>query len=72
MIVEDTLGYILRAKTGWADDNIKSVGWYIGYLETKDNVYYFSNCIQTPDFDKAKARIDIVYLILDDLKLMRK
>ncbi len=72
MIAKDTLDYVIRAKSGWADDDIKSAGWYVGYLETKDNVYYFSNCIQTPDFDKAKARIDIVYLILDDLKLTRK
>ena len=51
---------------------LKSAGWYVGYLETKDNVYYFSNCIQTNDFSKVKARIDIVYLILDELKLMRE
>lgn len=69
MIVKDTLGYILRAKTGWADDDKKSTGWYVGYLETKDNVYYFSNCIQTADFDKAKARVEITNQILDDLKL---
>ena len=72
MIVLDTLGYKLRAKSGWAEDNVKSAGWYVGYLETKDNVYYFSNCIQTNDFSKAKARIDIAYLILDELKLMRE
>jgi len=72
MIVKDTLGYKLRAKSGWADDSVKSAGWYVGYLETKDNVYYFSNCIQTNDFSKAKARIDIAYLILDELKLMRE
>ncbi len=72
MIVKDTLGYILRAKTGWADDDKKSTGWYVGYLETTDNVYYFSNCIQTPDFDKAKARMEITEQILNELKLTKK
>ena len=69
MIVKDTAGYVLRAKAGWADDQKKSTGWYVGYVETKDNVYYFSNCIQTPDFNKAKARIEIADQILDELKI---
>jgi beta-lactamase class D len=69
MIAKDTLGYVLRAKSGWADDDKKSTGWYVGYIETKNNVYYFSNCIQTQDFDKAKARIEITDQILDELKL---
>lgn len=73
MIVEDTLGYVLRAKTGWADNETEpSIGWYVGYVETKDNTYYFANCIQTKDFDKAKARIDITYQILRDLGIIPK
>jgi beta-lactamase class D len=72
MIAKDTLGYVLRAKAGWADDDKKSTGWYVGYLETKNNVYYFANCIQTQDFEKAKARIEIANQILADLKLTTK
>jgi len=73
MIVEDTLGYVLRAKTGWADNETEpSIGWYVGYVETKDNTYYFANCIQTKDFDKAKARIDITYQILRELGIIPK
>ena len=61
----------------WLDygqDN-KDIGWYVGYLETNNKVYYFANCIQSSDInnkDFANARIDIVYLILDDLKLIDK
>lgn len=75
MIAKDTLDYVLRAKTGWGHQDNKDVGWYVGYLETKDNVYYFANCIQSSDLnnkDFANARIDIVYLILNDLKLTNK
>ena len=53
----------------------KDIGWYVGYLETKNKVYYFANCIQSSDINNnnfANARIDIVYLILDDLKLIDK
>lgn len=75
MIVKDTLGYVVRAKTGWGRQNNKDVGWYVGYLEAKDKVYYFANCIQSADLNNkefAQARIDIVYLIIDDLKLTDK
>jgi len=73
MIADSTADYVIRAKTGWADNETgMSVGWYVGYVETKDNVYYFSNCIQTKDFDKAKARIDITYQILRELEIIPK
>ncbi|MGB5287447.1 MAG: class D beta-lactamase [Ignavibacteriaceae bacterium] len=74
MIAKDTLGYVVRGKTGWGEQDNINIGWYVGYLKTKDNVYYFVNCIQTTNFNNkefAKARIDIVYQIFDDLKLLR-
>jgi beta-lactamase class D len=75
MIAKDTLDYVVRAKTGWGIQDNKNIGWYVGYLETKDNVYYFANCIQTGDNsnkDFVRARIDITYMILDELKLTKK
>ena len=72
MIAKDTLDYVVRAKTGWSDEDKRMVGWYVGYIEKNGNTYYFVNCIQSTDFDKpdfAKARIDIAYQILDNLKL---
>lgn len=65
----------LREKTGWADEEKRMVGWYIGYIQKNENTYYFTNCVQTTDFDHpnfAKARIEITYSILDDLKLIKK
>lgn len=81
MIAKDTLNYLVRAKTGWGGHDNKDVGWYVGYIETKGNVYYFANCVQIDakklnDTQSAisfdNSRIDIVYLILDDLKLTGK
>ncbi len=73
MIVKDTLGVVVRAKTGRSEQDGKQIGWYVGYLERKGNVYFFSNCIQSdsaaiPDF--ISARIVITYKILADLGLM--
>ncbi|MBL7976190.1 MAG: class D beta-lactamase [Candidatus Kapabacteria bacterium] len=62
MIVKDTLNYVIRGKTGWGAQDSIDVGWYVGYVETKDNVYYFANCIQT----KSNRLNDIQYAIQFD------
>lgn len=75
MIERDTAGYILRAKTGWGDEPNRDIGWYVGYIETQDNVYYFCTCIQSTDRDNkefAKARREITFAILDELGIIRK
>lgn len=75
MIVKDTLGYVVRAKTGWGEQDDTNIGWYVGYLEKENNVYYFANCIQTKDNNNnafAKSRIEIVYQILTELKILNK
>lgn len=73
MVVSDTNGYVLRAKTGWGGYEQKDLGWYVGYLEKNQKVYYFANCIFSADTanpDFARARIEIVNSILKRLKLI--
>lgn len=73
MIVKDTLGYTLRAKTGWGFQDNQDIGWYVGYLEKGNNVYYFANCIQEDDANNPQfgnARIEIVELILKALRII--
>ncbi len=74
MVVKDTLGYIVRAKSGLGKQNNQYVGWYVGYVTTKDNTYYFSNCIQTTNRNTefANARSNIVYDVLDRLNVLKK
>jgi len=38
LTVEKTNTYIIKAKSGWA----KKIGWYIGYVETKNDVWFFA------------------------------
>lgn len=42
MIQEQTEDYTLRAKTGWTRDGGKDTGWWVGYIERKDNIYFFA------------------------------
>jgi beta-lactamase class D len=79
MIQKDTSSYTLRAKTGWSRQSGKEIGWYIGYIETKGNVYYFSNCVQlsselmNQEEQAAKfvsSRKALTLAILRELKIM--
>lgn len=74
MIAKESSEYVVRAKTGWGFQDHTNIGWYVGYVETNNNVFYFANCIRTKDDnpDFGKARIDIVYQILEELKVINK
>lgn len=73
MLQEDTLGYKLRAKTGWAQNDSLDIGWYVGWVETKGNVYFFATNIEAKNPDPEKfpaARISITKDILRELKVL--
>ncbi len=63
MIEEQTNNYTLRAKTGWTRDGGKDTGWWVGYVERKDNIYFFSTRLikerttVNPDFGKCRKEI---------------
>jgi beta-lactamase class D len=42
MLVEQTPDFSLRAKTGLAGDGKPQVGWYVGYVETAADVWFFA------------------------------
>jgi beta-lactamase class D len=53
MIVNDSTDrYKLSGKTGWAIRNDENTGWYVGYLEVKDKVYFFATVFEPgPEFN---------------------
>ncbi len=62
MLVEKNGKYTLSAKTGWGFDKNTDIGWYVGYVETKNNVFFFSNRVYCTDeanplFLKARTEI---------------
>lgn len=70
MIVSDSSGCVIRAKTGWAVKN--GAGWYVGWVETGGNVWFFANCIRSadPGPDFPAARTEITLRILDHLGIV--
>jgi beta-lactamase class D len=72
MIARDTDTYTLRAKTGWSGQDGMDIGWYVGYVQTKNNVCFFATCVQRPESDEPafSARTEIAFLILKELKIL--
>ena len=73
MVAKDTLGYVVRAKTGWGSTPTQYIGWYVGYIEKDGNVYYFSTCMLTRGLDDTyirNARKEITYSILNKLNII--
>jgi len=74
MIEEQTKNYTLRAKTGWTRDGGKDTGWWVGYVERKENVYFFATRLikdrkeVNPNF--SKCRKEITKTILSQLNIL--
>lgn len=49
MLVEQTPSYTMWAKTGWAGRVKPQVGWYVGYIETPQDVWFFATNIEVRD-----------------------
>lgn len=66
MILESGPDYTLRGKTGWSDAEKPGSGWFVGYLEKGDEVWFFANQIDMIEGDPgiAAARAGIARAIL--------
>lgn len=73
MVEEQTADYTLRAKTGWTREGGKDTGWWVGYLERSDNVYFFATRLIKNRADKnsdfGACRKEITKTILRQLKM---
>lgn len=69
LTLEKTSEYKLSAKTGTGPlGGGKYIGWYVGYLETKGNVYFFAMNLDGEDVESLRQRrIDLTRQILTDL-----
>jgi len=74
MIEELTDNYILRAKTGWTRDGGRDTGWWVGYVERDDNVYFFATRLikdrETLNPEFGKCRQEITKTILKQMKII--
>jgi beta-lactamase class D len=67
--LDSTANYVLRGKTGWTE--AQNVGWLVGWVETRDNTYFFAcNLEMIGAKPNLAARRGITEQILRSLKIM--
>ncbi|MEM7118178.1 MAG: class D beta-lactamase [Chloroflexota bacterium] len=64
LVFEEGEQYIMRAKTGWGQRFEPQVGWFVGYVEQNDNVYFFATNIDIVHPADAGKRIILTKTIL--------
>lgn len=72
LIVRRGPGYVVRAKTGWTMRVSPQIGWYVGYAETKDEVWFFAARIDIRSDRDAAFREKAAFKALEGLGLIPK
>lgn len=73
MVMEKTPDYTISGKTGWvgvADDVTPKIGWYVGYLQQGENVYFFATNIDIRNEKDPAARIELTRRCFKDLAVL--
>ena len=74
MVLEEAETYRLSGKTGWSNGGGIDNGWFVGYVETSDNVYFFATNIEpkeTLDMNRfGDLRLDITRQALTALNFL--
>ena len=72
MIYDQKDNYTLRAKTGWGEIKDNSIGWFVGYVETNGNTYFFTTNVESKKPEEGfVSRIKITYNILKFLNIVK-
>jgi len=73
LVMKATNRYTLRGKTGWSSDNGHDNGWFVGYVETNDNMLFFAaNVEPKSDFDMSnfpRVRKEVTLKALKELSI---
>lgn len=71
MIVDKSEKYIIRAKTGWTMRVSPQIGWYVGYIVTTNDVWFFACNVQVNKADDAEFREKIIYRAFEELGILK-
>jgi len=59
MLAEQTPDFTIRAKTGLAGNTKPKTGWYVGYVETSNDVWFFATNMDINDEEDLPLRLNI-------------
>jgi len=70
--LEQTEQFKLSGKTGAGPrKNGKMLGWLVGYVETRDNVYFYALNMDGENFQSiAEKRLDLAKALLRELRVL--
>jgi len=71
MLADENPKYKLYGKTGWAVRVDEKVGWYVGFVEVKDEVWLFACNIDMSNDQNAPHRKGAVYAGLKELGIIK-
>jgi len=63
MVIEEVENYKISGKTGWSIRNGNNNGWFVGFVETKENTYFFGTNIEP----NQKFNMDMFPMIRKEL-----
>lgn len=74
MVIKADDHYTLSGKTGWSIRNGNNNGWFVGYVETKFNTFFFATNIEPNESFKMNKfpsiRKEVTYKALEHLGIM--
>ncbi len=74
MILKESPTYKIFGKTGWTMDDNKNNGWFVGFVETKNKVYYFATNVEpNSSFDMdlfPKIRKEVTYQAFQKMNII--
>lgn len=70
MLTDSTSKYRMYAKTGWTARVEVETGWYVGYVETDGDIWFFACNLEIREATDARFRKELPYQYLRDLKII--
>ena len=75
MVMEENEEYKLSGKTGWSIDNEVNNGWFVGFIETDEKIYFFATNVEPTDkFDMrhfSSLRKEVTYAALEQMGIIK-
>ena len=76
MLIEKTTDYKLSGKTGLSNTNNQYNGWFVGFIEVKNHVYFFATNLEPIDNnidlnDFIKTRKEVTLAALKELQVIK-
>lgn len=72
MIEKENDNYVLRAKTGWVKSEDENYAWYVGYVQNKEDVWFFATNIIAKTAQDLPVRKYMTVQALKNLDILPK